>query len=119
MIEAGESALLIAQTIEAALAEAAERPTDGTIVSLASILTDLLALRAGEETTEEEAVLFTEAVLQSMDIVLQSYSSWEDIFQLETRYQTATAYLRFFILKLNIVCIQQTNGKILELQKTA
>jgi hypothetical protein len=94
MIEAGERALSIAQTIEAALAEAANTPTGGTIAGLASILADLLALRAEEETTEEEAVLFTEAFLHSMDIVLVFYSGWEDIFRLETRYKTATAYLR-------------------------
>ena len=49
MIAAGERALVIARAVAASLATAGDTRTGGTLVRLASVLGDLLALRGEEE----------------------------------------------------------------------
>ena len=95
MIAAGERALVIAQAVAASLATAGDTRTGGTLVRLASVLGDLLDLRGEEEDAHEDAVQFTEAVLSSLNIVLLSYDGWKEIFRLATRYEAASAYLRY------------------------
>ena len=95
MIAAGERALVIARAVAASLATAGDTRTGGTLVRLASVLGDLLALRGEEEDAHEDAVQFTEAVLSSLNIVLLSYDGWKEIFRLATRYEAASAHLRY------------------------
>ena len=74
-------------------------PSGGTIVSVADILADLIFLReeqiAGTDTSFQEDLQFTEAVLRSLEAVLLSYEGWRDIFRLDIRYGAASNYLRY------------------------
>jgi hypothetical protein len=74
-------------------------PSGGTIVYVADILADLIVLReeqiAGTDTSFQEDLQFTEAVLRSLEAVLLSYEGWRDIFRLDIRYGAASNYLRY------------------------
>ena len=103
LIDNGEkTALEIAETIKTNLEEevAAEALAAGTIVQLADIMADLIDLRDNQTAMgiggggQEEAVEFAEAVLTSVAGVLAAYEGWRGIFNLDTRYQAASAYLR-------------------------
>jgi hypothetical protein len=94
MIANGSDSVDIALEVEKKLDEAAG---GGTLVGLADLMTELLALRDDQTangTGQEQAMAFTESILRSEEKVFLSYDGWRDIFDLEVRYKAASVYLR-------------------------